>query len=131
MESLRKGELAILKVQTVALGKGYVVSIPASVARYDLVVDDGDKLMRVQVKYGGGIAPQTESAVRVSLNYTDRKGVDNAYDSTDVDALAVYIPRVDKVLWFTPDKFCGKMKLQIKIAGLKRSNSMWYEDYVW
>lgn len=131
MESHRKGELAVLKVQAVALEKGHIVSIPASVARYDLVVDDGSKLMRVQVKYGGGKSSNTENAAVVSLNYTDRKGTENAYDSTDVDALAVYVPKVDKVLWFTPQQFCGKMKLQIRTSGGRRSNGIWFEDYVW
>lgn len=131
MESHRKGELAQLKVETIALQKGYIVSRPASVARYDLVIDDGDRLIRVQVKYGDGRSSNTDNAVVVSLNYTDRKGTDNAYDSTDVDALAVYLPKLDKVLWFTPEQFCGKMKLQIRIAGGRRATGMWYEDYVW
>jgi hypothetical protein len=131
MESHRKGELAQAKVELVALEKGYIVSRPAFVARYDLVIDDGEKLSRVQIKYGGGSAAHTDNSVVVSLNYTDRKGIDNAYKSSDVDALAVYVPRVDKVLWFTPEQFCGRMKLQIKVEGAKRLNSLWYEDYIW
>jgi hypothetical protein len=131
METHRKGELAQLRVELKALEKGFIVSRPANVARYDLVIDDGEKLWRVQIKYADGKAVGTDNAVLASLGSTDRSGKAITYSVPEVDAFAVYVPRVDKVLWFTAAQACGKTKLQIKIAGKPIATSLWYDDYIW
>lgn len=131
MESHRKGELAQLKVETKALEKGYIVSRPASVARYDIVVDDGVKLWRTQVKYADGKAANTDNSVLASLGATDRSGKAVVYQANEVDAFAIYVPKVEEVLWFTAEQACGKGKLQIKLSGRRQANSIWFEDYIW
>jgi len=131
MESNRKGDLAQARVELKALEKGYIASRPAVVARYDLVVDDNDRLWRVQVKYADAKPSNTQTAVYASLKYTDRAGKGHSYTSKEVDAFAIYVPKVDEVLWFTSEQACGKLKLSIKIGGKRQKNSNWYEDYIW
>jgi hypothetical protein len=49
----QKGELALLHVLQRAVENGWIVSRPTRDCRYDLVLDDGDRLYRAQVKYAG------------------------------------------------------------------------------
>src|SRR3990172_1003729 len=51
-ETHHKGELAFLKCSIRALEKGMILSRPTTETRYDAILDDGGKLLRVQVKYG-------------------------------------------------------------------------------
>lgn len=131
MKSTIKGDLAQLKVETAALEKGYVISRPATACRYDLIVDDGQKLWRVQVKYANGKSSNTKNSVVASLNYTDRNRKEHCYTADQIDAMAIYVPQVDKVLWLSADKVCGKSKFQIKINGRKGRLSNWYENFIW
>ena len=52
MNSANKSEIAVLKLELRANQKGYFVSLPKNQSsRYDLIIDDGKKLYRTQVKY--------------------------------------------------------------------------------
>lgn len=52
MNSKSKGNLGEIKVASEFIKWGCTVSFPfGDNARYDLIVDDGDSLKRVQVKY--------------------------------------------------------------------------------
>ncbi len=131
MKSVEKGELAQLKAELRAVEKGYVVARPLTPTRYDLLIDDGNKIWRIQVKYANGIAVHTNNAVTASLGYVDRAKVNHAYKIEEVDAFIIYVPKVESLLWFPAEKICGKLKLQIKISGKIQKNSIWYEDYLW
>ena len=131
MKSNDKGEIAQLKTELRALEKGYVVSRPLSTARYDLIVDDGLRLFRVQVKYGDGKAPHTDNSVRVSLNYTTRSKQEKTYTVDEVDAFAIYVPRLNEVLWFSSQELVGKTKIQIPVTDRIKSDSIIWQDHVW
>lgn len=50
-----KGAIAFSKAEIRALSKGYIVSKPSTdCCRYDMIIDDGVDLIRIQVKYAGG-----------------------------------------------------------------------------
>lgn len=68
-----KGQLAVSKAQVRAIELGYYVSVPLMDYRYDLVLDDGKKLWRVQVKYANRISTHTTGSVVVNLAYETRK----------------------------------------------------------
>src|SRR5438309_2267143 len=57
------GEFAVAKVFLRAIEKGWTVSRPMMECRYDLILDDGLRLYRVQVKYAGGKTPKQVSGV--------------------------------------------------------------------
>ena len=131
MRSVEKGELAQLKAELRAVEKGFVVARPLTPTRYDLLIDDGLKIWRTQVKYANGVAPKTENAVIASLGYTDRNKIDHPYTTEQVDAFVIYVPKVESILWFDAESLCGRLKLQIKFAGRRQKNSIWYKDYIW
>ena len=131
MNTQQKGELAQLRAELRALEKGFVAARPQVVTRYDLLIDDGSKIWRVQVKYADGKAANTDNAVLASLSAVDRHNNTTLYTIKEVDAFVIYVPKVDEVLWLPADIGCGKTKLQIKTGGRRQTNSLWYEDYIW
>jgi hypothetical protein len=64
-----KGQLATTKAQLRALELGYIPSIPNMDCRYDIIIDDGKKLWRVQVKYANRVPANSQGAVIVKLAY--------------------------------------------------------------
>lgn len=117
----QKGQIASLKVQQVATEKGYLVSLPTVEARYDLIIDTGDKLYRAQIKYVDGTA-NSGSAQLDLRKETRNNGKKRIYTSDEIDCILAYIPKVDKVCWIGPNLFEGKKKLNLRYAPSK-SNS--------
>jgi hypothetical protein len=89
------GDISELHVATALAEAGYIVSKPfGENARYDLVADDGERLLRVQVKTGrlrGGV-------VRYACfsSHAHRHGGMRPYFG-EIDFLAVYCPQTRKV----------------------------------
>ena len=50
MDTNLLGTITELKCKTYFLELGYIVSTPDSPARYDFILDIGDKLLKIQVK---------------------------------------------------------------------------------
>jgi hypothetical protein len=48
-------------------GKGWIASRPTRDCRYDVVLDDGERLYRVQVKYAGRRAVHCDGAVSLDV----------------------------------------------------------------
>ena len=75
--------------------KGYLVSIPfGENQRYDLIIDDGTRLSRVQVKTGrlrGGVI-----VYNCSSSHAHRRGAARPYFG-EIEYLAVYCPDTKKV----------------------------------
>jgi len=100
-----KGQVAMMKVQLRAAEKGMVVLLPTTEARYDLVLDDGSRLYRGQVKYAGW-ERKAQGSVHLDLRkQTRNRGAARAYSKDEVDVLLVYIPQIEKVLWVGPEIF--------------------------
>jgi hypothetical protein len=115
--TFEKGEIAMLKVQLRALEKGVVVSKPTVESRYDLILDFNGKLFRAQVKYAGD---ELGGAVQLDLRKETRNnGKKKVYLATEIDAVLVYIPQIDAVLWLPPDKFHGKQSINIRFNPCK------------
>ena len=129
-----KGDMAIFKVCLIAAEKGYIVSKPLSESsRYDLVLDDGKKLLKTQVKFADGKLTNTDGSIRVSLEkrYGDRS---MTYTSDEIDVLLVYVSKVDKVCVFYPEHFVGKKNLHIRLVPTKNNQTKgctMLENHVW
>lgn len=77
----RKGDVATAQAVATFTQLGYDVSIPLTEsARYDLVVDDGDGLHRVQVKYSSRNKVDVRSIHSNSKGYVVKKAHENDYD---------------------------------------------------
>lgn len=130
-----KGQLAVSKVELRAMELGFIPSRPLFDSRYDVIIDDGKKLWRVQVKYGNGKPRNSVGSVTVNLAYETR-GRKNiyTYNESEVDALVVYIPKIDKLCWFPCEVFVGKKELSIRIdppLNGQKSKIYYAYDYFW
>lgn len=94
---------------------GLIPNRPLMDCRYDMIVDDGKKLWRVQVKYANGKPANTDGSVVVKLEYNDRTKHSYTYHEDEVDALVVYIPKLDKLCWLPLEVFVGKKRLSVRI----------------
>lgn len=129
-----KGQLAVSKAELRAFELGYLPSRPLFDARYDLIIDNGRKLSRLQVKYANGKPSNTTGAVVVKLEYMDRRKNIYTYQNNEVDGLIVYIPKLDKLCFFPKTVFVGKKKLNVRISKSKNNQKKGVvaaEDYYW
>jgi hypothetical protein len=131
------GELAIAKVVLRAIEKGMAVSRPLIECRYDLIVDDGFKPHRVQVKFAGGKAPkQASGVVPVGLKKwrTDGRSPIWCYTTAEIDAVLVYVRAIDQILWFGPEVFDKRTMLNIRLEPARNGQQkgcLMAADYVW
>lgn len=96
------GDKTLAKVITRFLDHGYFVSIPWSAASpYDIIVDIGDKLLKVQVKTARIRRGCVEFAL-FSVNGTARKAV---LYGNKVDYIAAYCPENEKFYFINIAEF--------------------------
>jgi hypothetical protein len=130
----QKGEIAHLKVQLRAAEKGIVLSRPVVDSRYDFILDDGQKLERVQVKYSSGKAPHSRGSVKVNLKSWEGRELRRRYCADEVDVLLVYIPQIDSVLRFEASVFCERTSFTVRIEPAKNGQTkgtLNATDFVW
>ncbi|MFN7950010.1 MAG: group I intron-associated PD-(D/E)XK endonuclease [Blastocatellia bacterium] len=91
-----KGNLSESKVLTAYIEAGFLVSLPfGGGAPYDLVVDTGERLLKVQVKTGrlrNGCV--LFAAQRISGHHGTKR---RRYEESEFDVYAVYCPDNDRV----------------------------------
>jgi hypothetical protein len=131
------GEFAIGKVVLRAIEKGVMPSRPMVECRYDLILDDGVKRHRAQVKYAGGRAPKQASGV-IPLGLkkwrTDGRPPIWHYSAEEIDAVVVYLRVTDQVLWFGAEVFQGRTMLQIRLEPARNGQEkgcLMAAEYVW
>lgn len=129
-----KGQIAATRTELRALELGFVPSRPIFDTRYDLILDNGKKLLRIQIKYADGKPSNSQGAAVVKLAYSNRKKQTYLYRKNEVDGLVVFIPKIDKLCFFPPDVFVGKSRLYIRL-NKSRNNQIkgivHAEDYYW
>lgn len=85
----QRGDVGVAQAISKFTDMGYSVALPISESRpYDLIVDDGTKLHRVQVKYFGGKGKPTFRMRRVHSNAQGY--VVKVYEPTDFDWAYIY-----------------------------------------
>lgn len=124
MESIFKGQIAQLKVEGRAAEHRCVVGIPTTDARYDLVIDKDGKLHRIQIKYADAERENRPGRVRININ-------GKPYTAQEIDALLVYIPKIEEVCWLPPEVWAGKRSITLRYSGRETrvANCVW--DYIW
>jgi len=77
----RKGDMATTRAIATFTAMGFDVSIPVTEsAAYDLVVDDGARLQRVQCKFSSGRDVDLRRIHSNSGGYVVKRVLENAYD---------------------------------------------------
>jgi PD-(D/E)XK endonuclease len=111
----RKGAIAELALARAALSAGYDVYRPVfEGGRYDLIFDDGSRLLRVQVKW----APLHGDVV-VIRSYSSRRNANGLlrrpYVEGDFDALGAYCSPLDRCYLIPYEVIDGAVQLQLRI----------------
>lgn len=135
-ETAIKGGIAQAKVEQRALEKGFLVSKPIiEQSRYDLIIDNGDELKRLQIKYCGKEQNSSKGSVCVDLRKQALNGkVTKGYKKSEVDAIVVYIPQIDKVCYFPIDMVDRKSTITIRYkrsANNQQKRVIYADDYIW
>jgi prevent-host-death family protein len=96
-DSNHKGNVAEAEIAAAAVNLGIPVLKPvAEHGRYDLAFELGNKLHRVQCKWGGLDADRTVVVVRIGGSWLSPNGyVKTSYEENEIDLLAVYCGELD------------------------------------
>lgn len=135
MENWQKGEIAELKVILRAVEKGMIVCKPVIPStRYDLILDDGSKLVKAQIKWAGYDRKDIQGSVSIDLRKLGVSREYRHYNASDFDILLVYVPPIDKICIFRPETYLGRVSLRISYlptkSGQKR-NCLVASDHEW
>lgn len=117
METRYKGQIAELKACIKALEKGFIISKPVVDSRYDLVIDDGEKLWRVQVKYCDNTESNRGTSASVGLRRWagSNSKITRNYKASEIDALVVYLPATDKLYWIPAERIDDKPSISLSL----------------
>ena len=131
-----KGLEAQLKAELRANELGYIVSKPTTeCCRYDMIIDDGKSLKRIQVKYCDRKPSTSIGAVQLSLNKKSVNGAERPYyTKEDIDGLIVYVKPIDKLCYFPVEVVSGKKSLMLRYEKSKNNQTVnvWNcLDYLW
>lgn len=127
-----RGNVSESIVMAAYLKAGFVVSIPFGTgAPYDLIVDTGNRLCRVQVKTGwlrkGCIIYKGKRRVREAHPYATRP-----YTESEVNYFAIYYPLAEST-YVVPFGICGSngcLRLDPAHNG-QRKLIRWAEGFTW
>ena len=130
MNTKKTGELTEQRVIVRLLELGASVSEPVGDSdRYDLIVDTGSNLLRVQVKTGwfnsGRVVFKTESTPNRP------NGNRYKYKSSDVDAFIVYSDVTDDFYYIPIEESSeGDMRLRVEEPKKNHPSINWASDYL-
>lgn len=135
-EVTSKGVEAQLKAEIRANELGYIVSKPTTeCCRYDMIIDTGDGLKRLQVKYCDCKAKSANGAVVLNLRkFSSNNNERPYYTQNEIDALVVYVKPINKLCYFPIDVIDGKKSINIRYETAKnnqRTNVFDFQDYLW
>jgi hypothetical protein len=118
---------AIILAALVRLGK--CVLIPWGEERYDLVVDEGDKFVRIQCKTG--VLRNGRVVFKTCITDARRPLGDGGY-AGQIDAFAVFCPQLRRAFLVPiddlPSPFWGNLRVEPPLNGQVR-NIRWARDY--
>ena len=120
----QKGNIAEMAVAWMATRLGYVVSRPmAEGSRYDLILDDGSGLMRVQCK--SAVLKDGVVSIPCRTTRTTPAGyVRSTYSASEIDAVAAYCHALDTVYLIPVADVDGKTNLHLRVSPTRNNQSV-------
>lgn len=117
MNTHQKGYTAEALVSLLATRADWIVSKPEVEARYDLVLDDGKSLYRVQVKYANRVK---NNALSIDFRKECRNnGKIKVYTKSEIDAIIIYCPALPTLLWLPCSAFDGLKSMTLRFSETK------------
>src|SRR5215216_1095303 len=115
-ESTIKGAIAEAAITAAAVELGFVVSRPVIEGRrYDLIIDIGPELLRVQCKWAqrkGTVIPVILSTCR----HTPGGYVRSTYAPDEVDGIAVYCHELRRCFYLPIEAVAGRTGFNLRLA---------------
>lgn len=135
-EQAQKGITAQLKAELRANELGYVVSKPTTDScRYDMIIDDGKSLKRVQVKYCAHSEEESVGSVSLNLRKYYLNGKQRtSYTKDEIDAVVVYVAPIDKLCYLPIEVVDGKQSITLRYEKPKNNQKakvLECADYYW
>lgn len=104
--------------------RGFTVAVPfGDNAPYDLIVDDGNGIHRVQVKY----VTAQKGLIKVRVRSSGGK-----YNWADIDRIAVYEPEGEQCYYFGEKDIGSRVSLALRVGATANNQSqgvVWAEKY--
>ncbi len=133
LTSNEKGAVAEAEVATAALHLGFSVSRPIDERRrYDLIVDTGRYLARVQCKWGRLDDGVVKVGTRTSRHTPLAGYVSTTYSAHEIDGFAVFCPDTRECYRLPIERFAGQSYVHLRLAPAKnnqRCGVMMAESY--
>jgi hypothetical protein len=132
LSSSRKGAVAEAEIAAAAIHLDLVVLRPlCEGGRYDLVLDTGSRLLRVQCKWASRHG-NVLSARCVTSRHTPAGYVRSTYSAHEIDALAVYAPDTDGCYLIPAGEVEGHSTISLRLepTGNNQATGVrWARDY--
>jgi prevent-host-death family protein len=118
MDSNRKGAIAEAAIELAAVRLGIPVLKPvAEHGRYDLGFEVGDRILRVQCKWGA--LEEGGAVIKVALQtswLTPAGYVRSPYGPDEIDLVAVYCEPLDRCYLLSSALACGRTAIHLRVA---------------
>lgn len=109
------GTITELKCKTYFLELGYTVSTPENPARYDFILDVGDKLLKIQVKTSKANGERLAIAT-CSSHFVNGKTTRTNYINDNVDYFCTWF---ENECYLIPVQECGKTEKNLRLTPTK------------
>jgi PD-(D/E)XK endonuclease len=131
-ESTLKGAIAEAAISLEASKLAFVVLRPQSEGRrYDIVIDVGPRLLRVQCKWGrlhGNVIVVETSTRRL----TPHGYVHTTYGRQEVDGVAAYCQELERCFWLPIELVAGRRGFSLRLVPTANNQALainWASDY--
>ena len=119
LNSNRKGAIAEAEITAAAVRLGYMVLRPTTDGlRYDLAIDDGTNLVRLQCKWAQRKGDVVAVYARTS-RLTPAGYVHTVYSSSEIDAVAAYCAELDTCYLIPADVIDGRGMVHLRLEPAK------------
>ena len=128
MDSNLKGTITELKCKTYFLELGYIVSTPETPARYDFILDCGDRLLKVQVKTSKSDGEKLH--FETCSSHITREG---ATRRTYEDKIDYFCTWFENECYLIPVEECGARGKSLRLVPTKNGqvkNICFAKDYI-
>ena len=132
MNSNGKGAVAEAEIAAAAVRLGFHVARPMPEGqRYDLLIDTGERVLRVQCKWARRV--NDVLSIRLSTSrHTPHGYVRTVYSADEIDAIAAYNPDTDKCYLIPIDEIAGRSNIHLRLEPPLNNQAAklnWAEQY--
>ena len=121
------GDIAEMKLMLAATERGWIVSKPYGEQRYDLIVDTGKRMKRVQIKAASRSQNVTYYEKKKYTYKSYAVSLGEGYSFSEIDVLAIYL--IDEDKWIFIPSFGLPDSKGVTRFSTKKSTA-WYAKYV-